>query len=504
MRADDRLVIRDRRVAIVDEVARRRLEANGAGRDGEVAERHLRLERAARPDPDERRPVGDGEDLGNDDLDVVGPDPGRDDRNPLSLGIVPVADANSRCRCSSSTSIEARGDAGGPVLVAGEQDVLGEFAGSESDVVLPFAGGDRDPAVRGASTRGSAFGKTDPSLRDCFAGAKLAARIARRSDERQAESGVLGPRLAVLGLTFAGDGPAIARQPNRDTTRQTPTTALAACDVSGRSRRPQRAAMSRRRPLRHPGPGGRRDAGESRDGRHRAGAAGRAPAWRGRALRRRPPSATAGATGSPPKVIAPAESTTTTGPSFVTSTRPMALIASSGSIRGSCGSASPATTIRPTDVPSSSVNPVASRATTSPPTRTSCPENEARSARSASTAPAVAPDCPRRGSPRQGLPGRRQVRPAPVRPAAPPLTGRSARRDVEVRREARQDREAVVAGTWVRAADDPGHRRGATLGTAVTAIPEPGWPTIGTRVRSDDGSRLASDRRACARSRSAR
>ena len=46
--------------------------------------------------------------------------------------------------------VEARRDAGGSVLVAGEEDVFGEFAGSESDVVLPFAGGDRDPAVHGS------------------------------------------------------------------------------------------------------------------------------------------------------------------------------------------------------------------------------------------------------------------------------------------------------------------------------------------------------------------
>src|SRR4026208_350176 len=35
------------------------------------------------------------------------------------------------------------------VGVAGEEDVLGQFAWTETDVVLPFSGWDRDPAIHG-------------------------------------------------------------------------------------------------------------------------------------------------------------------------------------------------------------------------------------------------------------------------------------------------------------------------------------------------------------------
>ena len=34
---------------------------------------------------------------------------------------------------------EARCDTGGPIRVAGEEDVLGQFTWTESDVVLPFS-----------------------------------------------------------------------------------------------------------------------------------------------------------------------------------------------------------------------------------------------------------------------------------------------------------------------------------------------------------------------------
>ena len=71
---------------------------------------------------------------------------------------------------------EARGDPGGPIGVAGEEDVLGQVTWAESDVVLPFSGWDRDPAIRGVSTRVSAFGKTAPSL-------SVAASLARNSAE---------------------------------------------------------------------------------------------------------------------------------------------------------------------------------------------------------------------------------------------------------------------------------------------------------------------------------
>ena len=43
---------------------------------------------------------------------------------------------------------EARGDPGRSIGVTGEEDVLGQFAWAEFDVVLPFSGSDRDPAIR--------------------------------------------------------------------------------------------------------------------------------------------------------------------------------------------------------------------------------------------------------------------------------------------------------------------------------------------------------------------
>jgi hypothetical protein len=72
--------------------------------------------------------------------------------------------------------IEARADPGGSVWIAGEEDVLGQFAWTETDVVLPFSGRGRDPAIPRLSTRVSAFGKTD-SL------SPMAASLARNSGE---------------------------------------------------------------------------------------------------------------------------------------------------------------------------------------------------------------------------------------------------------------------------------------------------------------------------------
>jgi hypothetical protein len=72
---DDRLVVGDRRIPIVDEEARGRLEPDRAGRDDQVPERDLRLEGAAGTNPDEGRPFRDRQDLRHHDLDVVGADP---------------------------------------------------------------------------------------------------------------------------------------------------------------------------------------------------------------------------------------------------------------------------------------------------------------------------------------------------------------------------------------------------------------------------------------------
>ena len=134
---------------------------------------HLRLERAARTDPDEGGPFRDRQDLRHRDLDVVGADAGRDDRDPLA----PVR-AGGRSELAMPVlhldRVEARGDPGRPILVAGEEDVLGQVSRSESDVVLPVPFGDRDPAIAGAFDAGIRV-RQDLSLARvaCFAGAKL-------------------------------------------------------------------------------------------------------------------------------------------------------------------------------------------------------------------------------------------------------------------------------------------------------------------------------------------
>ena len=44
--------------------------------------------------------------------------------------------------------VETRGDPGGSVGVTGEEDVLGQFSRSESDVVLPFSNRECDAVIR--------------------------------------------------------------------------------------------------------------------------------------------------------------------------------------------------------------------------------------------------------------------------------------------------------------------------------------------------------------------
>ena len=61
---------------------------------------------------------------------------------------VPVRDANSRWRCSRSMESKRDGDPLDAVLVAGEEDVVGQLARAEPDVVLPLTGGDCDAGIR--------------------------------------------------------------------------------------------------------------------------------------------------------------------------------------------------------------------------------------------------------------------------------------------------------------------------------------------------------------------
>jgi len=131
----------------VDEEARGRFETHRPDRDGQVTQAHLGLERPARPDPDEGRPLGDRQDLSHHDLDVVRADPGRHDRDTLT----PKPSGDRRELPVSTLELdgfEARGDPVSAVGVTREEDVLGQFAWPESDVVLPFTVRDRNPAIR--------------------------------------------------------------------------------------------------------------------------------------------------------------------------------------------------------------------------------------------------------------------------------------------------------------------------------------------------------------------
>ena len=45
-------------------------------------------------------------------------------------------------------AVQSCGDPWGAVWIAGEEDVLGQFAGTEPDVVLPLPHGKRDAGIR--------------------------------------------------------------------------------------------------------------------------------------------------------------------------------------------------------------------------------------------------------------------------------------------------------------------------------------------------------------------
>jgi hypothetical protein len=70
--------------------------------------------------------------------------------------------------------IEARADPGGSVGITGEEDVLGQFAWTETDVVLPLSEWGRYPAIPEAIDAGFRVRQNRIPLSDgCFAGAKL-------------------------------------------------------------------------------------------------------------------------------------------------------------------------------------------------------------------------------------------------------------------------------------------------------------------------------------------
>ena len=108
-----------------------------------------------------------------DDLDVVRADAGGHDRDPLA----PKGPRHRRelpMLVLELDGIEARADPGGSVGVAGEEDVLGQFAWAETDVVLPFSDRGRNPAIPEAVYAGIRVRQDRIPLSDgCFAGAKL-------------------------------------------------------------------------------------------------------------------------------------------------------------------------------------------------------------------------------------------------------------------------------------------------------------------------------------------
>ena len=81
----DGLVVGDGRIAVVDVELGRALEAHRAGGDDQVADLDVLAQHAARADADERRVLGDRQDLGEHDLDVVRADAGRDARDAPAL-----------------------------------------------------------------------------------------------------------------------------------------------------------------------------------------------------------------------------------------------------------------------------------------------------------------------------------------------------------------------------------------------------------------------------------
>src|SRR5258706_4154887 len=184
---DHGLVMGNGRVAVMDEPARRRLETDRAGGDREVAQAHLGLERAARANADERGSSRDREDLSDRDLDVVGPDARGDDRDR-------EAAVRSRGGCELAVLVfavdvvEPLRDLGRSFGIAGEEDVLGQLSGAESDVILPLPRGERDAVVRARQA---------PISSSILYSREARSSVDVASNERQAESRSILGRLPI-------------------------------------------------------------------------------------------------------------------------------------------------------------------------------------------------------------------------------------------------------------------------------------------------------------------
>ena len=312
------------------------------GRDDQVAQAHLRLERPAGADPDERRPVGDREDLRDDDLHVVGADAGRDDRHSLA----PIAPGDRRefpVLMLELDGIETRGDPGGSVGVTGEEDVLGQFAWTETDVVLPFSGRDRDPAIQ----RGF---DAVVRVRQAQFLAQVAASQARNSAEdspafSRASSSV-DRAVVTLSRAWAVGGPGGGSTAGLE--RGHPSRHDSAPRVGATSQGDQQRGQRQGDQRADPGDPGRRRPEPSSSPAPRAPRSDRATFEGATATLLLALGPSVSATGSPAWMIPPGSSTITARPTGTEATRPMTLIASSGSSRGSRSRASPRAMTRPT------------------------------------------------------------------------------------------------------------------------------------------------------------
>ena len=283
--------------------------------------------------------------------------------------------------------IEARCDAGGSVGVTGEEDVLGQFSGAESDVVLPFTGGDRDPAIRRVFDAGIrvrqdrslarfAVPQARNSAEDSPAFSRASSRVRRawivlsRARRRRRRRSTPGAWHADGREQRSQGGPQAGREAGGEPVRQAPADGAPA-----EHRDQQRRRGEAHEGAQAEGPG-RAVAGERRRGRRDVGrrwARRAVPSGRGRGLGPgvgRGGDAAGEVEGEPASTRPAGSATTRSGPPGVDSTRPVTLMASPGSTRARRSAAGPRRTTVPTAVPSSSRNPSGSSSVTRPPMRT--------------------------------------------------------------------------------------------------------------------------------------
>ena len=417
------------------------------------------------------------------DLDVVRADPGRQRTRPAGPCTSPVALANSRWRWVRSTESKWDGDPLDAVLVAGEEDVVGQLTRAEPDVVLPLAGGDCDAGIR--VRQGLA-----PSFAHARLSVSLRSRIGARFRERQADPRTFGRR--TFGPCVAApSGPAVRRAPIGAVERRRSRGGSAAGAAPERRSAVARAARVRgppRAPPRRWPRAGRRsaagaraapDAGAPASPRStaaRRGRACRAPAERGSRPCRRPSDGRRASRG-PHRRLASAPSPGST-----------ASLAPPRSPTSSTSAASPTTS---TSSSRCSGVPVALSASPG------CEQLERAPAASPSSTIRPSP-CRRRGGRRPPRPPSRARRPGPAAPTCAARSARSMSGAAAVRRPATRRRRRRRRGAWLarRRADAPGDAEApagrdgraerrcprAAAARSRTAGPSP-WDTAASRCR---------------------